>query len=145
MADREATDRFPVACFAPDLTEEKLESYEEIVDSYREGPVKDACSELLKMVYKWWDMPESEETPKTRPILHKGVNTEFSIIPFSNEQVDNLWDYVPWRHELDGMKTLFDSIPPDERIRDVAFHLLWFGYELTVDREPLTQSKLPTV
>lgn len=138
------TDRLPVACFAPVLTDESLVNYRIAVDLLELGPVKDACNGCLKAVEAWHKLPEStrDDVDKFR-IRHNGVDKTFSVVPLKKEHVEQLWELVPWGYELDAMQSLFDGIPAEQKeLRNMAFHILWHARELCEDREPLTQDKL---
>lgn len=138
------TDKLPVVCFAPALTDENLVNYRIAVDLMELSPIKDACNECLVAVEAWHKLPEStrDDVDKFR-IRHGGVDKTFSVVPLEKEHVEQLWELVPWGYELDAMQSLFDGIPVEQKeLRDMAFHLLWHARELCEDREPLTQDKL---
>lgn len=138
------TDKLPVICFAPPLTDEKIAEYRSFVDSMVMSPVKDACNECLKAIEAWWKLPEStlEATEKFR-IKHAGKNKTFAVVPLEEKHIQELWEVVPWGYEIDAMQALFDSIPVEKKqLRDMAFNLIWHARELCEDREPLTQDKL---
>lgn len=138
------TDKLPVACFVPPLTDEKLVSYRSSVDAMPLSPIKDALDECLKAVEAWWKLPEStrEDVDRFR-IKHQGKDTTFKVVPLEEKHVEELFALVPWDYEIDAMQKLFDEIPTEQKdLRDMAFHLLWHARELCLDREPLTQDKL---
>lgn len=139
---------FPVACFAPPLTDDLIARYAALADSLPDsrGDVRDAMRECLAAVRLWWELPESKGTPKDQSVevKHRGKDTLVKIVSLAPDLVKQLWDAVPWPYELDAMQSLFDRIDPAERgLRDAAFHLLWFARELSNDREPLTADNLP--
>lgn len=138
------TNKLPVACFAPALTDEGIAGYRSLVAGLPLGPVKDALGECLRAVDAWWALPESTRTDVTRfAIKHRGKDHTFAVTPLEEEHVKSLWDLVPWGYELDAMQRLFDDIPAEEkRLRDAAFHLLWHVKEMNLDREPSTIDKL---
>ncbi len=126
-------------CFAPPLSEQKLESYRKLIESQEPGPVKDACYTLLKCVEVWWELPEPEGGKRwAHP---SGTGT---IVSLQKDHAESLWESIPWDHELDSIQTLLDKIEPSTKtsLRNAAFHLLWFVRELNNDREPLTADKL---
>ena len=124
--------------FAPPLSDESLAKYKAIIDGLDSSPVKDAMAVLLNCCNQWWAQPESAGEGK----LHSsGVGT---VIMLDDPIAVALEPHIPWRNELDMMRTLFETIRPDNQkeLRDAAFHLLWHGYELEMGREPLTNDKL---
>lgn len=140
--------RLPVACFAPELTDASLKSYEEIVKGTDPAsPVGEALRNLLNCVQEWWALPESKRKDGVGfELLHKGKRADIVTTPLEEEHKAALWDHIPWEHELVGLSDekgagLFDGLTGD--LRDCAFHLLWHVKELNADREPLTQDKLP--
>lgn len=141
------TQPFPVACFAPPLTDALLDRYAQTITKLpgKHGELRDALSGCLKAVRLWWDLPESKGKAGDRnlQVLHRGQEKRVKVISLTDELIDTLWDAVPWPYELDAMQSLFDRIPAEEKeLRDLAFHLCWHCRELTLDREPLTQDKL---
>ena len=138
------TDKLPVACFAPPLTDEQVAGYRTLVDSMPLSAERDAINECLKAVEVWWKLPESTlEASERFRIKHQGKETTFAVIPLEEKHVAELWDLIPYQYEIDAMQKLFDGIPTEQKeLRDVAFHLLWHVIELNNDREPLTQDRL---
>lgn len=138
------TDRLPVVCFAPAMTDESVAAYRGRVNAMEAGQIKDACDECLKAVEAWWKLPDStrEDVDKFK-IKHGGVDKTFSVVPLEEQHVQDLWDLVPWGYELDAIQSLFNGISQEEKeLKDMAFHILWHARELCEDREPLTQDKL---
>lgn len=139
--------QFPVAGFAPPLTDELLAKYKSLAAT-AEGEVKDAMLQCLACVEAWWDLPESTRTDgPSLAIRHRGKDTSFRVTPLEAEHVKTLDAATPWMRELDTLSTprddgLFDGLPNGE-LRNAAFHLLWYAKELTLDREPLTLDRLP--
>ena len=136
------------ACFAPPLDDAKIEQYQRLADGISAGPICDAFCSLLEMVVKFRETPESKlpgvplQTEYTRsPFKGKAPP---KIVPLEQAEVERIWDYVPWPHELNAIGQLFDTIPNESQkeLRDAAFHLLWFGRELCLDREPMTNDKI---
>ena len=144
------TDRFPVACFAPALTDAALAKYEALINGLGSdmGEVKDAMQTCLKCVKAWWDLPESKRGDKERFIVkHKDKEIEVAVTPLEKAHVSELDSVTPWMRELDTLSNktdtgVFDSLPAGE-LRNAAFHLLWHCKEITLDREPMTLDKLP--
>lgn len=127
--------------FAPPLTDELLDKYEDLADEI-EGPVAEAMMTLAKCCRKWWNLPDSEGLVgrKDHP---SGVGT---IIPLDEKIQKDLYDLIPWDHELAAIQSLFDNMPSetpeDKEYRNAAFHLLWHVKELNLDREPITNDLL---
>lgn len=139
-------DRFPAVCFAPALSEAKITDYEIVVANQRDNPpLHDAMTSLLKCVKEWWKLPESKRADGDRfKIRHKGKEQVLHFVPLEEDHQKKLFDLIPWDHELKAIQSLFDTIPADNKeLRDCAFHLLWYVRELCLDREPLSQDKLP--
>lgn len=139
--------RFPVACFAPDLTDEKLAIYESLIHALPIGPLKHALSLCLRAVKIWWELPVSTRKNIARVlVVRNGKEQQVPVVPLEESWCQEgaaLWEAVPWDYELESMQALFDKINPEEKqLRDAAFHLLWHAKELCQDREPLTQSVL---
>jgi len=136
--------RIPVACIAPDLTDEVMVLYKSLITALPSGELKDCLVALYNCVEKWWGLPEST----SQDIAHwEFDNGQTRVVEQKLEQghKEALEPHVPWMRELNAMEPLLDSIPNDDRhkpLRDCAFHLLWHCKELTLDREPITRSKL---
>lgn len=125
--------------FAPPMTEEKLRRYERLIDRLdKRSALYDALRVLIILVRLWWNLPESKG-PRTRHPLHGAPMT-----PLDKDIQDQLWEHIPWKHELDGYSAIFEGIDnrKDKELRDCAHHLLWFGRELDMDREPMTMDTL---
>ena len=125
-------------CLAPPLSDEKLAAYLALATSQPNGPVRDAVCALLDCVKFWWELPESTEAGKDHP-SGKG-----KIVPLTDDLKANLFDLIPWDHELDGIQALLDKLPSEgsaAALRNAAFHLLWHVKELARDREPITLDK----
>jgi hypothetical protein len=179
----------PTACFAPELNDNMLARYRELIenlDAVEQAELKDALLICLVCVEAWWELPVSKRTDGDRyAIKHRGTNTSFVVTPLEEQHVAYLWEVTPWMRELLAMEPLFDALPsgticvgqkvvgveqaehklesgvivPYERftkvddirvvdeaayeLRNAAQHLLWHAKEITLDREPLTQDKLP--
>lgn len=119
--------------FAPPLSDEKLAAYEGIAAT-ASPEVKDAMGTLQACVRKWWALPDSTGVNRTPHPSGRGA-----IIPLDDHIAKELWDSIPWTHELNAIQGLFDGIPSDQtELRNAAFHLLWHVKELDLDREPIT-------
>lgn len=124
----------PGGSFAPPLDITKLEEYKVLADT-ADPQIKEAMTTLIVMLEKFWETPESVEPGVPHP---SGRGT---IIPLEKAEVERMWDYVPWKEELDMMGGIFDKIDTGT-LRNAAFHLLWYGRELCLDREPITNDRL---
>lgn len=125
--------------FAPPLSDELIASYKGMVDSLPPSPVKDAMVELLHCCGVWWKLPEPEGTKMWAHPSGKGT-----VVSLHPDHASALDPHIPWKHELEGMKVLFETISneTDKPLRDAAHHLLWHVIELDLGREPLTKDKL---
>jgi hypothetical protein len=121
--------------FAPPLSQEKLAAYK-VLASNASPRIKDAMNELIMMVSKFNETPRSNAAAQLHP------SGAAMIVPLEAKEVERIYDHVPWEDELHGMSKVFEGIPKGE-LRNAAYHLLWFGWELFKDREPLTTDKLP--
>lgn len=142
---------FPVACFAPPLSDEKLARYRALANEPGDALTREqreAFAELLLCVEKWWNLPESTRRDGRKfRVKHRGTEIDVQETPLTADLVKELWDVTPYARELktltnEAASGLFDSLPAGE-LRDAAMHLVWHAMELTLDREPLTQDKLP--
>ncbi len=116
--------------FAPPLSAAQLSDYE-LLASQAPPEVADAMGVLVRCCRKFAETGESTEPTKAHP-SGRGL-----IQKLSAEEVQRIWDWVPWKHELTAFGTVFDPLPSGP-LRNAAFHLLWFGFELTADRQPCT-------
>src|SRR6185369_1912073 len=94
-------------CFAPPLTDELLAHDKALADALPPSPIKDAMNALLACVLKWWELPES-----TSPgIPHEsGSGFKVALHPDVAAALD---DHIPWQHEIESYKTLFESVESD--------------------------------
>lgn len=138
----------PVGCFAPPLSDKTLAEYKELIKE-ADGEIKDELEKLLTCVSAWWHLPEPKKTGREPrlALLHRGEEMEVPIIPMDPAHVEKLDPVTPYMRELNTLSNeagtgLFDRLRAGP-LRECAFHLLWFAKEITLDREPLTQDKLP--
>jgi hypothetical protein len=141
--------QIPVACFAPPLTDKLLAEYKDLIETIEDPEVQDEVRKLCDCCEKWWNLPESKETGPTLRVTHQGEESECSVSPLSDDLIGELWEVTPYMRELNTLSTpkdegLFDKLPPGD-IRNMAFHLLWYCKEITLDREPMTGDKLKPV
>lgn len=125
-------------CFAPLLDVAGLDRYEQLSEACDNQQVKDYMRQLITMLRVFWETSESTETPVTH---WSGA----AMRSLEDAEIQRIWDVVPWESDLDAMSAVFDTISDvtDKELRNAAFHLVWYGRELTADREPLTSDKLP--
>ena len=125
-------------CCAPPLSDELLADYDTRIALLEAGPVQDAVRLLWRAAEKWWNLPESDSSPKDHP---SGRGKVVELTDGLKKSLDNL---LPWEHEIKGIESLLDSIDPvaDKATRDMSFHLLWHVKELCLGREPITLDKL---
>lgn len=123
--------------FAPPLPAEKLVAYKALAET-ADPQTKEAMSVLAKMLEEFRKTPESKAKGTPHP---SGLG---QIVLLEGEEIKRMWEHVPWQEELDMYAALFDKIDPvgQKELRDAAHHLLWFGRELCLDREPITNDKL---
>jgi hypothetical protein len=140
-------DKFPTVCFAPPLSDGKIADYEIIVSKLKnEDPqLHGAMQSLLDCVKQWWALPDSKRSDGDKfRLKHQGKDITVHFAPLEEDHQKKLFDAIPWDYELDAIQGLFDRIPAEnKKVRDCAFHLLWFTRELCRDVEPVTQDKLP--
>lgn len=140
------------ACFAPPLTSERLAAYKSLAAG-AEPPVREAMEGLIRMAEVFQETPASAlpgvplQTEYTRSPFRDAAGKPKpppDIVPLSGEEIDRIWDHVPWDHEIRALEPLFEAIDPrsQKELRDAAFHLKWYATELALDREPMTQDRL---
>lgn len=125
--------------FAPPFSDENLAAYRDLIDGLPpQSPIRDALAQLYKMALAWWNAPESTGEGKPHP-SGRGI-----IVDLDAPIAASLWEFVPWDHELEAFAKLFETISPttEAPLRNAAHHLLWLGWELFRDREPITTDKL---
>lgn len=125
--------------FAPPLTDETLKEYGDLIEQMGMSPVRDAMLVLLLCCQQWWKLPEPQHSQKSQHPSGTGF-----IVPLESAHAETLDEYIPWKHELEAMKGLFEGINSvgQRDIRNAAFHLLWCVIELDNGREPITKDKL---
>jgi hypothetical protein len=135
--------------FAPPLDADNVKSYRELAEGGDVSPqVADAMGVLIKMVETHLDRPAPKaakgkgKAAEPAGMPHpSGLGT---IVDLPEEEVERLWDVVPWQEEVTMYGQVFDRIDPakEKPLRDAAFHLLWFAQELTMDRAPITSDQV---
>lgn len=119
--------------FAPPIDSQKLDQYEALAQD-ADRRVKEYMLDLVKMLRVFWETGESEESPQKATLGHM-------ITPLEDQEIERIWDVVPWPEECDVIGTVFDQLPNGE-LRNAAYHLLWYARELAADREPTTSDKV---
>ena len=124
--------------FAPPLGPSELANYKLIIANCTNPQVKEAMTKLHGMVV------EFQRTPRSKMQGSPHASGMGVVVPLEPEEVARMDQHVPWREELDMYDKLFDALSPIEQrdLRNAAFHLLWYGYELLLDREPITKDQL---
>jgi hypothetical protein len=122
--------------FAPPIDDAALERYEGLASALDESPVRSGMLDLVRMLRRFRETPASTLPAKPHPATRTLI-----VTPLEPAEVARIFDVVPWREECDMLGRVFEVLPPGPT-RDAAFHLLWFAYELTADREPITSDKL---
>lgn len=140
------TKTLPVACMANPLTDTMLSQYSSMISGLESGELKDALRSLYDCVNAWWNIDESKEQPTKWPMFNvaTGKRDHLLEVPFSDDIIKKLDLTTPWISELNRLSNaeatgLFDSLTGE--LRDMAFHLLWYAKEISLDREPITQDK----
>ena len=126
--------------FAPPMDDARLTEIEAMASALDPSPVKSEMQDLCKMMRSFRETPDS--TQPGRPVLAlRGARLH---VPLEDEEVERIWDLVPWEHECTAIGVVFATISneTDHDLRNAAFHLLWFARELCADREPITNDKL---
>jgi hypothetical protein len=165
----------PRLCFARPLTDGLIEQYRTLIDSLdSQSPLRDALDALWQCCHAWWQIPDPVGTAKktldvTIHDKHGNPLPSPQLQMMDGDHVRQLWDLVPWEHELEAIKplllqldadaaernaerenawrnevelALFAKLLPGED-RDVFLTaLLWHVIELDHDQEPLTSDKL---
>ena len=141
------TNQIPVACFAPELTADKIAEYTTLIGATDPtSEVGDALRCCLTCVQAWHDLPVSTRQDSDRyTIQHLGETVSYSVTPLEESHIAALWNVTPWMNELNMLSNsqgtgVFDQLTGE--LRNCAFHLLWYCKEITLDREPLSQDKL---
>jgi len=121
--------------FAPPLDKKRLDECKKLIDGCADRQVKDAMGALYAMAVEFAKTPRSKLPGAQHP---SGVG---AVVPLEPAEIERMDLHVPWREELDMYAALFGKIT-DKPLRDAAYHLLWYGYELYLDREPITTDTL---
>jgi hypothetical protein len=119
--------------FAPRLTPEKVAEYRDTAQAVADAQARGYMLDLCNMMDLWHQTPD----------FGGGAPNALSmpVTPLPEEEVQRIWDVVPWKDECDLMGQCFDKLEGDQR--NAAFHLLWYAVELTNDRQPCTKDLLP--
>lgn len=92
--------------FAPPLDRARLERYRQLAESAN-GQVRETMLKLCDMLDLFWQTPASTE-PSTPHPVGMGV-----IIPLTKDEIDRIWDAVPWADEIKMYAALFEPIQAD--------------------------------
>ncbi len=167
----QVTNKIPVACHAPALTDEMIAKYKAIIAELplSMAEIKDAMQTCMTCIEKWWQLPVStlRGSRFVSPVMKdkNGKAQEFDITPLEPVHITELDSVTPWMRECVAIRSLFDTLPAgvreesyteDGRIKsrnvvvdqkafdlcNAAHHLIWYVQEITLDREPLSQDVL---
>jgi hypothetical protein len=124
--------------FAPPIDAAAVSRYRALADHAGNPATTEYMRKLCDMVDLFHATPASKRPGKPHP-SGRGV-----ITPLEAAEVDRIFEAVPWPHELDMMGVVFEQLDPISQrdVRNAAFHLLWYGRELCLDREPITTDRL---
>ena len=148
--------------FAKPITDQDLVTYKQLADSCTDPQSAGYMRDLIKMMEEFRKTPKSTQ-PGTPHLSGRGT-----IIPLEPAEIKRIDPVVPWASECDLMGKCFaklpvgdENLPPGEytaaqleahantlndydsgRVRNAAYHLLWYARELTNDREPITTDTL---
>lgn len=137
-----------VGAVPPQLTQEKLDAWQDYVSALAEGVLKDILQRSLTAILAWWNAPESQNRrirrfPYRR--LRDGKEVTLEVQPLDEKIVNQIDEAVPWSYELDAMlkqvELEFKERPVSKEERDMTYEMLWFTYELSLDREPCTADR----
>lgn len=120
--------------FAPPITDELLAEYCSLCEQCKDRKAQGYMRQLVVMLNKFNETPRSTIEGTPHPV---GVGV---IVPLEPDEIERIWDEVPWPEECDLMGKAFDVLKGD--VRKAAYHLLWYARELTADREPITNDLL---
>lgn len=123
----------PGGSFAPKITESDLSKYESLAKACSDPMVSGYMNDLIHMVRTFLETPES--TNPGTPYPAGGL-----VVPLEQSEIDRIDPVVPWRDECNLMARVFEKLVGE--IRHAAMHLLWYAFELTSDREPMTADKV---
>jgi hypothetical protein len=96
--------------FAPPLSDELLARYKSLIGAMPESPAKDAATQCHSCCEKWWNLPESTGNGRAHPV-GRGV-----IIDLDEPIKKELWELIPWTHDLHAMSDLFDALDRDATV-----------------------------
>lgn len=119
--------------FAPRITPDKVAEYRNIANGVSDAQARGYMLDLCDMMDSW------HQTPDFGGGAPNALRMPVTQLP--EEEVQRIWDVVPWKEECDLMGKCFDRLEGDQR--NAAFHLLWYAVELTNDRQPCTKDLLP--
>jgi hypothetical protein len=120
---------------APPLDAAKITEYRKLAEGAPDQ-VKEGMTTLLAMADSYAKGPAAKAAGTKAGTAHaSGMG---NVVPLEDAEVKRLWDVVPWNEELEMYGKIFERIDPSssKKLRDAAFHLLWLGRELFLDREP---------
>lgn len=103
--------------FAPPLSDETLAAYKTLAEELPvDSPTRDAMLKLHACCSQWWELPESTGTITQARKHASGVG---NIIDLDDEHKKALWEAIPWEHELEAYKKLFNKLELDAENRNI--------------------------
>lgn len=109
-------DPLPMTTVAPALTDEKLVTYKDLINSLDpKSHLSNILKSLLTCVEKWWSLPESSQQPKVyfggASQSLDGKKIELIEIPLEKAHSEQLYDLIAWDAELEMYKTVIETLP----------------------------------
>src|SRR5689334_3609553 len=123
MARTIQSNKIPVACFAPPLSESALDQYKYLIREFTNRPhdaeeleTVDALKQCLQCVEAWWELPESKRKDVERwNITHRGQDITYEVVPLEKDHVAQLWEVTPWPSQCKYWGELFEKLPSGTR------------------------------
>jgi hypothetical protein len=137
----------PVACFAPGMSDEKMDAYQKMIRDLDPADVelRAALTQLLECVRVWWRLPDRPMAHDVRRlrVWHRGRVVSVAVPELASGDRKKLAHALPLPFELTAIhrfldETFADRSAWDKELVDGAYHLLWLATELSLGREPLT-------
>jgi hypothetical protein len=121
--------------FAPPLTDELLAKYKGLIEAMpKDSRVRAALEVAFNCCEKWWDLPTSSMDGAVPHMVGMGIAN-----PLDQPIKDALWDHIPWKDEIVGMASLFDTIERETASRN---NKAIEGWQLAV-KQALTEKHFP--
>ena len=149
--------------YAPPLPKERLVEYKKYIETSFPGHLKEAFLGFVKMLEVFYETPESKKPVKPDRL---GLKTDIDL---EDAEIKRIWDYVPYPHELVGLRAEIRNLSESSEdldnakrneeakakglpglrphsswnltVKYVGGHLLWFASRLSKDKQPYTNDK----